>query len=112
MSFNENTELHVKSACLFELERAEKDWGKTYHSMHEGWAVLKEEVEEVAHRWKCLKGQHKGLWHIIKEDKEDWLVVGLDSIQNHTIEAMKELAQVWAVAEKMKATIKKEEENA
>ena len=38
MSFSEQTE--YKNAC-------ENDWSDKCHSLHEGYAVLKEEVEEV-----------------------------------------------------------------
>lgn len=109
MSFHENTELHIKSACLFELEQAEKEWGKTYHSLHEGWAVLKEEVEESELSFNGVKSQASGVWLSVKGGDYVWGETCLNSMQENAIQAMKELAQVWAVCEKMKATAKKEE---
>lgn len=108
MSFHENTKLHVKSACLFELEQAEKRWGKTYHSMHEGWAVLKEEVDEVKFNLKIVKDQTKYLWNATKKDNESWSNFTIKEIQENAVKAMMELAQVWAVCEKMQKTIGKE----
>ena len=109
MSFHENTELHIKSACLFELEQAEKKWGKTYHSLHEGWAVLKEEVEEAELSFNGVKSQASGVWLSVKGGDYAWGETCLNSMQENAIHAMKELAQVWAVCEKMKKTAKKEE---
>lgn len=109
MSFHENTELHVKSACLFELEKAEKGWGKTYHSLHEGWAVLKEEVEEARFNCRAVKKCLKYTWQSISKDKIDSAKDYIGLIQQYAVEGMMELAQVWAVAEKMKNFWKEEE---
>lgn len=108
MSFHENTELHIKSACLFELKQAEKEWGETYHSLHEGWAVLKEEIDEVQCEIADIDCDFKGLWNCIVNNNA--LNDGVQYIQKSAIRAMKELAQVWAVCEKMKKTAKKEGE--
>lgn len=107
MSFHENTELHIKSACLFELEQAEKEWGKTYNSLHEGWAVLKEEVGKADFDHKQILHLADEMWRIIKADEN--VDNTLEFVQKYAIQAMKELAQVWAVCEKMKKTAKKEE---
>lgn len=111
MSFHENTELLVKKACLFEKEQAEKGWGNTYNSLHEGWAVLKEEVEEAEHPMKMISHQVDWLWRAIKEGLKDYPIELMEEIQGNSIDCMKELAQVWAVCEKMKNTVK-EEDNA
>lgn len=104
MSFHESTELHINSACLFELESAEKKWGNTYHSLHEGWAVLKEEIEEADFNLSMVKSQAHGLWLAVKEGNSEWGETCLKAIQENAIECMMELAQVWAVCEKMKKT--------
>lgn len=104
MSFHENTALHVKSACLFEKEQAENEWGKTFNSLHEGWAVLKEEVEEVDFVHKQILQLADEMWRTIKVDEN--LDNTIKIVQKYAIEAMMELAQVWGVCEKMRNTVK------
>lgn len=85
-----------------------KEWGKTYNSLHEGWAVLKEEVEEAELSFNGVKSQASGVWLSVKSGDYVWDETCLKVIQENAIQAMMELAQVWAVCEKMKATAKKE----
>ena len=45
--FDERTELKINEAVVLELIRAVKVYGKDYHSNHEAYAVLLEEIEET-----------------------------------------------------------------
>ena len=45
--FSKISEDHIKQAILAETQEAETKWGEAYNSLHEGYAVLKEEVEEA-----------------------------------------------------------------
>ena len=47
MSFHENTQELVLGVCMLEFSNSVEKHGKTFNSMHEAWAVLKEEVEEA-----------------------------------------------------------------
>ena len=109
MSFHENTDELVNAVCMLEYSHATENWGKTYNSLHEGWAVLKEEVEEVELSFNGVKSQASGVWLSVKGGDYAWGETCLNSMQENAIQAMMELAQVWAVCEKMKATAKKEE---
>lgn len=106
MSFHENTEELVNGVCMLEFANATENWGETFNSLHEGWAVLKEEVEEVKFNLKIVKDQTKYLWNATKKDNESWRNFTIKEIQKYAIQAMKELAQVWAVCEKIKRTAK------
>lgn len=102
MSFHTSTKKLVKQACVFELAQAMEEHGKQFHSMHEGWAVLKEEVEEVEFNFNNVKDQSRMLWNTIKNNNEEWSSHTIKEIQENAVLAMMELAQVWAVCEKMK----------
>ena len=39
MSFHENTKELVNSVCMLEYSHATENWGETFNSLHEGWAV-------------------------------------------------------------------------
>ena len=104
MSFNENTEELVKGVCMLEYSHATREYGKKFHSKKEGYAVLKEEVEEVAEEYGQIKAFLEYLWYTIKsKEKIDYKKI--THMQEHTIKAIEELAQVWAVSEKLKQTI-------
>ena len=45
--FGEMTKKYIESAIGSETENAVKNLGETYNSNHEGYAVLKEEVDEA-----------------------------------------------------------------
>lgn len=100
MSFHKNTEELVNGVCMLEYSHARENWGKTYHSLHEGWAVLKEEVEEADFRHKQILHLVDDVWEIIKAYGN--VDNTLKHVQKYAIQAMMELAQVWAVCEKMK----------
>ena len=56
----------IDQAVCYELQNIVKEYGPTYHSTHEGYAVLKEEVEEAAEDMKKLEEMLEHLWETIK----------------------------------------------
>jgi hypothetical protein len=102
MSFHEQTESTINRACVYELAQAVLEHGDKFNSMHEAWAVLKEEIEEAYQEYINIKGDHNGLWECVTRNEKKSFIVGAQFIQKYVIRAMKELAQVWAVCEKMK----------
>lgn len=99
----------IQESIKLELEKIQKDWGKTYNSTHEGYAVLLEEVEEVEEAIGYLKTDLKMLWERIKNDFQS--VENIDKgaellmIVMNAKEAAQELVQVAAVAEKFVQTL-------
>jgi hypothetical protein len=100
MSFHEQTESTINRACVYELAQAVLEHGDKFNSMHEAWAVLKEEVEEA---WEEVNYIENNLLDFVWEKVTKGFVPEetINEIQEVAIRGMKELAQVWAVCEKM-----------
>ena len=56
----------INQAVCYELQNIVKEHGATYNSTHEGYAVLKEEVEEAAEDMKQIEQKLEHLWETIK----------------------------------------------
>ena len=56
----------IDQAVCYELQNIVKEYGPTYHSTHEGYAVLKEEVEEAAEDMQKLEQMLEDVWQTIK----------------------------------------------
>jgi predicted RNase H-like nuclease (RuvC/YqgF family) len=103
MSFAEKTEKIVDELIDEEYQNAIKKYGYDYNSLHEGYAILKEEIEEVDIEIEDLKRWLDDFWISIKNDRyyndTEHCVEELEvCVEN----AIKELAQVGAVLRKMK----------
>lgn len=98
--FDERTDTLIKQAVDAEFENAKKMWGDSYHSEHEGYAVLLEEVDEVKREYKNIRRLMKHLWYMTKgtEPRDQRLIYGLE--QTATNLAM-EACQVAAVCRKI-----------
>jgi CII-binding regulator of phage lambda lysogenization HflD len=104
MSFAAETEKLVKDLVQAEYGNATDNWGGNYNSLHEGYAVLKEEIEEVRDEYNSLLSNYHYLWENIKDNDKDILST-IAKMQNDVIRQIKELAQVGAVLMKIKNTI-------
>ena len=85
-----------------ETQRAKEQYGEKYASLHEGYGVLVEEIDEVGEDMEKIED---GLLRILRYiRKNDWGAVGdwLSFIQQDAINAACECIQVAAVARKMK----------
>lgn len=109
MAFSKNTEKLVNGLIQAEYNNACDKFGEKYHSLHEGYAVLLEEVEEVKSEISFLDMFQKDLWRSIKWDSG--IERSLKQTTEHYLSAIKELAQVGAVLMKMQNTISEVEEN-
>lgn len=105
MSFSPDTEKLVNDLIQAEYKNACEKFGETYHSLHEGYAVLLEEVEEVKFHIDDLFGDMNGFWSGVKENNKLYCKDGVGYLLKHTTNAMKELAQVGAVLMKIANTI-------
>lgn len=111
MSFSSETENLVNQLINAEYLNAVVNYGEKYNSLHEGYGVLLEEVEEVEEGHSANKLFLDTLWGNIKgkpiyRTNYDCLNKMLNNVK-HTI---KELAQVGAVLQKIKNTIVEVEE--
>ncbi len=66
-----------------------------FQSLHEGYAVMLEEVEEVSDEIETIKGKLDVAWHLIKANKYPWAAFG--DIRKYSQLAIQELVQVMAM---------------
>lgn len=76
-----------------------------FHSLHEGWAVLKEEVEEADHELGAVIDCMSGLWHWVKNDQAELARAAARKIEAAAIRQAAEAIQVAAMARKFIASV-------
>lgn len=108
MSFSSETEKLVRDLVQAEYGNICANWGGTYNTLHEGYSILLEEIEEVREEIKHLKMDKKVFWNNIKENETEGVKLTLSFLNEDVENAMKELAQVGAVLLKIQNTINKE----
>lgn len=89
-----------------EMERANKIH-PMFHSDHEGWAVLQEEIEEAAESTQLVRMGSNRLWEAIRDNDEDASCKMAYQIKAYAGHAAFELTQVIAMCDKF---IKSQEE--
>ena len=105
MSFSDRTEKLVNDLIQAEYKSACEQFGEKYNSIHEGYAVLLEEVEEAEHCIKQARDKLDYIWTCIKLNRMETVKCFIDSLNTSTKDTTKELAQVGAVLMKIKNTI-------
>lgn len=83
----------------------EYEWAARVHvgaasSPHEGYALIKEEVEEAAEDMERLKKKLDFLWANVKNDAEDMIPRNFEDMKSIAIAGACELIQVAAMADK------------
>ena len=81
-----------------EYANAVKEWGYN-HSAHEGYAVLREEVDELLEETEKIKAMSEMLWRDVKFDSGGQFETAR-AIKNFAIHAAAEAVQVAAMAQK------------
>jgi NTP pyrophosphatase (non-canonical NTP hydrolase) len=106
--FAPETENLVEQLIQAEYKNACEKFGEKYHSLHEGYAVLLEEVEEAVEAIKSLVAFKKQIWYYLKKGIHNNGICFEQSVcfaENDVEQAIKELAQVGAVLQKIRNTI-------
>ena len=67
--FSENAKTFIKTAIHSETDDAVAKWGKEYASMHEAYAVLKEEVDEARDELVPIRNNMFDFWQDVKRGK-------------------------------------------
>ena len=80
-----------------ELERANKKFPQ-FHSAHEGWAVIQEEIEECGDELSEIFSAQKEAWEEIRADKKP--NVNIAFVYGHAINLVCEAIQVAAMCKK------------
>ncbi len=83
-----------------EYEWAARVHGGAASSPHEGYALIKEEVEEAAEDMERLKEKLDFLWANVKNDAEDMISRNFEDMKSMAIAGACELIQVAAMADK------------
>lgn len=92
-------------AALVDLEyKYAKETHGSYHSLHEGYAVMLEEVEECQKELRDIEGLVADLWDATKEDKVPTAKLDVETIESAAVRLASEAIQVAAVARKIKET--------
>ena len=97
--FSENAKTFVQGAIDAETNAAISKWGEKYSSLHEGYAVLKEEVEEARDEQMYIRNGFYKVWNGVKVGelkKED-----VQQIREHAEKLALEAVQVAAVCNKI-----------
>lgn len=104
-----NATNNIVKAIHEELINIKAEHGEYYHSTHEGFAILLEEVQEVDEELKRIKTDMRILWERIKNNFDS--LENTDNASNLLMIVMnaknlaEEAVQVAAVAEKFAKTI-------
>ena len=98
----------IEQAVCHELRNIVKKYGPTYHSEHEGYAVLLEEVEEACEAAEFMQDALKRLWTSIRQN--EFSKIELAQVRNYAMGLAEESIQVTAVCERFIETVKKNTE--
>ena len=113
MAFSPDTEKLAEELFQAEYRKACEDWGEKFNSLHEGYAVLLEEIEEVKQQFEMLYNTGVPiLWESTKTDDFDCAKLQLNAMLHNTYSIMQELAQVGAVLKKIQNTVSEVEADA
>ena len=99
--FDKKTETKINEAVALEIVNACKTYGATYHSNHEGYAVLLEEIEETEKDFDYIKNHLAMLWDAVKADSESEVKSNARIIALDAVELAKEACQIAAVCRKI-----------
>lgn len=109
--FNKHTETRVETLICGELRTAKEQYGETFNSLHEAYAVALEELEEANEKVEMAKYRYEDFWNRIKWDEEkSRLKEPLNVAKKYAVKAIKELAQFAAMIDKTLETLEKENE--
>ena len=99
--FAKQTETKINEAVLLELDNACKTYGKEYHSLHEGYAVLLEEIEEAEKDFDYIKNHFAMFWDNVKIDDATTVKANARAIAFDAVQLALEACQIAAVARKV-----------
>lgn len=95
----------IEQAILYELQNIIKNYGATYASEHEAYAILLEEVEESEEALDGVKNYLNCLWTSIRNNSVSDF--DLHQLKEFALALAEESVQVAAVCERFEETIKK-----
>lgn len=100
MKTKEQINEHISDLISFELERAREKFPKLTNSPHEGFAVLKEEIDKLDVEIVLIIALKNILWKSVRDDNLDSQKETLSKMKISTIRLLKEAIQVGAIIDK------------
>lgn len=82
-----------------ELAESNKAYG-LFHSLHEGYAVLREEVEEASEALSLVKGSLSAIWLGCRNNSPSWVTA--QDVEHNALQLASEALQTAAMARKLK----------
>jgi hypothetical protein len=98
----------IETMIISELSEAEKKY-KPINSSKEGYAVLKEEIEELADDFHDLNSKLGVLWYNIKEKIPTQQHFTVEEMYNISLDIIKEAIQVAAMCKRFQKDLGVEE---
>lgn len=92
---------HVVGLVAMELQYA-KENHEDFHSLHEGYAVMLEEIEECRDELQIIQSLNSDLWETVKDDDAIGAKANMDEIEAAAVRLASEAIQVAAMARKAK----------
>ena len=99
--FDNKTEKLIRESVISEYVNACKTYGEKYNSLHEGYAVLKEEIEEAKQELEYLEDHFTSFWNSIKIDDKASALADVRTVAFDAIRMAEEAVQVAAVVRKI-----------
>jgi len=104
----EELKLDVRILSIEELEKANKEFQPKFNSTHEGYAILKEEVEEASDELEEVQDQLKYMWDGIKRNNSTFYTTEIAKrMKTYAINLSAESIQVAAMCQKFIDSFKK-----
>lgn len=92
---------HVIGLVSMELQHA-KENHEDFHSLHEGYAIMLEEIEECRDELQIIQSLNSDLWQAVKDDNAAGAKMEMDEIEEAAVRLASEAIQVAAMARKAK----------
>lgn len=96
----------IEQAVAYELQNIVKNYGATYASEHEGYAVLLEEVQEASEACRFMGARTESIWCAIRNNVLKKQNYHIEEVKKFALELAKEAVQCAAVCERFLETIK------
>lgn len=99
--FAEGMKKLVEQAIEEETKKAVEKWGPTYNSLHEGYAVLKEEMDEARDEFNKVRNFMYDAWGCVKLNNGNDFIANVNQIRNNARNLALEAVQIAAVCDKI-----------
>ena len=99
--FSKTAEEKINLAIITETSAACIKYGDVYNSLHEGFAVLKEEVDETRDEQIHIRNDMYDLWRRVKLNDVQGAEEDIEHIKKHAEKLALEAVQIAAVCNKI-----------